>query len=86
MNANVIAHHPCTYVSDNVQVCIVEEGDEAKADNCWTVDKCFDPAKRALNKFGDSEPDAMSTTPSGARSSTFFGAGLLGLAGLVTLL
>ena len=57
MNANVTAFHPCTYVSDSVQVCIVEDGDKANAANCWSVDKCL--ARRA---FGDSgELDTMST-------------------------
>ena len=84
MNANVMAFHPCTYVSDSVQVCIVEEGDKANAANCWSVDKCL--ARRALNKFGDSdEVDTMSTIPSGAIVPTSIAASLA-LAVLTALL
>ena len=69
MNANLTAFHPCTYVSDSVQVCIVEDGDKANATNCWSVDKCL--ARRAVNKFGDSgELDTMSTIPSSAMVPT----------------
>ena len=78
MNADVIATyvHPCTYVTESIQLCIVEEGNEAKPDNCWTVDTCLDPAKRALNKFGDSD-ELDTTTPSGAIATISFTMGLL---------
>ena len=75
--------HPCTYVSDSVQVCIVEDGDEVNADNCWTADKCLDPTKRALNKFGDDS--GLDTTPAGAMAPASL-AGMVGLAALLAVL
>ena len=72
--------HPCTYVSEGVQVCIVEEGEDANANNCWTVDNCRDPSKRQLNKF-EEEVEAES----GAMTPTSI-AGLVGLVGLTALL
>jgi len=79
-NANVNGLHPCTYVSEGVQVCIVEEGEDANANNCWTVDNCRDPSKRQLNKF-EEEVEAES----GAMTPTSI-AGLVGLVGLTALL
>ena len=79
-NANVNGLHPCTYVSDNVQVCIVEEGEEANADNCWTVENCVDPTKRQLTKFDNTVDNANA----GAMAPTSV-AGVVGMAGLFAL-
>ena len=75
--------HPCTYVSDDVQVCIVKKGEEVNADVCWTVEKCLDPEKRQLNKFvPEKAANKIDTANAGAIALTSI-AGLVSLAGFL---
>ena len=43
--------HPCTYVSEGINVCIVEPGQVSKEENCWTLDKCSNPEARQIKLF-----------------------------------
>ena len=36
----MVGVHPCTYVSEGINVCIVGKGEEPSKENCWTVDSC----------------------------------------------
>ena len=56
MSVSVGGVHPCTYVSEGINVCIVENGESPSDKNCWTEDKCLDASLRKLEPFKDVEP------------------------------
>ena len=51
VNVSVGGVHPCTYVSEGVNVCIVEPGEVASDEDCWTLDKCARSDIRKLELF-----------------------------------
>ena len=47
----MIGVHPCTYVTEDVNVCILNEGDEPNEDNCWNEQNCKN--RRQLELFNE---------------------------------
>ena len=66
--------HPCTYVSEGINVCIVEPGQEVSNESCWTNEKCGDPELRKLDTF---PPRDHEVTPSGSTADLVAGMALL---------
>ena len=51
--------HPCTYVTEDENVCILDEGDEPSDNNCWNQQNCKNRGRLAL--FNESSEDAVVT-------------------------
>ena len=62
MSVSVGGVHPCTYVSEGINVCIVENGESPSDKNCWTEDKCLDASLRKLEPFNASAAVATLAT------------------------
>ena len=47
----IVGVHPCTYVTEDVNVCILNEGEEPNEDNCWNEQNCKN--RRQLDLFNE---------------------------------
>ena len=36
----MVGVHPCTYVTEDVNVCILDDGEEPNESNCWNEQNC----------------------------------------------
>ena len=60
--------HPCTYVTEDVNVCILDEGEEPNEDNCWNEQNCKN--RRALKLFNEEDNlDSVTTDDTVATDS-----------------
>ena len=60
----MVGVHPCTYVTEDVNVCILEEGDEPNEDNCWNEQNCKN--RRKLELFNENSDDDVVTADNAA--------------------
>ena len=60
----MVGVHPCTYVTEDVNVCILEEGDEPNEDNCWNEQNCKN--RRKLELFNENSEDDVVTADNAA--------------------
>ena len=56
--------HPCTYVTEDVNVCILDEGDEPNDDNCWNMQNCKNPFQKPSDLFNEHSEDDVVTAGS----------------------
>ena len=69
----MIGVHPCTYVTEDVNVCILDEGETPNKENCWNEQNCKN--RRTLDKFG--ENDSTDNTVTADSVSTVYSATLM---------
>ena len=62
----MVGVHPCTYVTEDVNVCILDEGDEPNEDNCWNERNCKN--RRKLELFNQNSEDDVVTADNSAGS------------------
>ena len=75
----MIGVHPCTYVTEDVNVCILDEGETPNKENCWNEQNCKN--RRTLDKFG--ENDSTENVVTADSAPTFYSAILMTVALIV---